>query len=256
MPQSKRLIEPVAVLDPDGSGNFQTVFPGNSGEWFLARDEDGDMWFDRHAGSGLRMRDRCILKNAGHVTMSGYDSGFIYSSHDGHIVRFPYLPGEEVYGIDVEVLPFTGQISLSPTRRYCVTRSRNSKWSYFTRRRLDDVVRGIDLPLGRRITVPRSGTRVEQSFGVCDNSLILGYGAANAHNWVEQWEFVTGHAVRDDIDVTTHGLDAVVPSERGWHEIEGAPGNLVMSKAGTGAGRRIAIGRLTIETKITLPVEF
>jgi hypothetical protein len=226
----------VVVLDPVGTGNFQGVFPGEDDDWIVARDTGDAMQFDRHDETG-RCHETRVLPGAGHVTSSGLVGGKLLTSFQGDLVACDW--GTKELGKPEPIECWTAkevQASLSPTRRYVLLRKRNHASSTFERRRVDDLLAGRNTVLDGPLTLPRAHL-TEQSFGVIDDQVIVGYGESNRPNWLEQWPLSEPKRVAR-VDVSKLGQGLV---DNPWYEIECAPGRWVCMKLGTGSRRRLLV---------------
>jgi hypothetical protein len=248
-----------AVLDPTGTGNFQGVFPGDAGAWYVTRDDAGDAVIDRHDAKGV-FRDSCRLVGAGHVTATNIYQGLLVTTHAGDLVTVPYVAGATLDRDDVRVILEAPegselQVSLSPTLSRAVVRERKGGRSYFRRYVTDELLgapasgvpaRELEAGVSGVAGASVDPTRVEQSFGVVNTSVFLAYGEVGKRNWLEQWSLTTGLKVGGDLDLTKFGADVV----SGFHELEYAPGRYVLAKVGTGSARRLVIGHHDLPSEV------
>lgn len=163
--------------------------------------------------------DFCTVYRGGHGTAFGVmNDNTIWATCEGKIVTFPYIAGGSFDIVNTTKMNIfnTGncQVSFSPTREYLVVREQKSingvDHDIFTRRFKQDILTGVNRPLGKQVKVERDGTP-NQGFTL-KNSILYRY-MGFSDTMIEKYDFKTGALVGEWINTDYIGSGNVVKWE-------------------------------------------
>lgn len=216
-------ITPVAVLNPQGAGNWQGAVSADN-HWYVAHaaDNDARQVFHRLNSAGREV-DQMVAVGFAHTTSFAVHQGNVYATDgQGRVVTFPYQPGKTIRS--GKPTGWRGLISVDPAGGTAVIRNGNKYRAYnLTTRK----------PVGVQVTID---TGPRQGFSISGRILYVLTGSTNQPARVDTYSFTTG-AQTGTRDITHLGADRA-----GAHrEPEGMWGNQVGIKVNTGTRRRLLV---------------